>query len=94
MSVDRLAPGFEAQTSYKFSGTCGISNIMKKRLIDGRPFEAAILLMPMTDALATGTPVENNLSSFGDVIPCPLPQFENCGPFRYRCIVPTGLLLL
>lgn len=61
MSVEQLAPGFEAKTGYKIKGTFGVSGIMKKKVIDGEPFDVTILLMPIADALATGNLDESSI---------------------------------
>jgi len=46
-SVDQMAPDFEAKTGYKIKVTYAVSGRIKKKVIDGEPFDVAILLMPM-----------------------------------------------
>jgi molybdate transport system substrate-binding protein len=61
-SVDQMAPDFEAKTGYKIKVTYAVSGMIKKKVIDGEPFDVAILLMPIADALATGNLVESSVS--------------------------------
>jgi molybdate transport system substrate-binding protein len=61
-SVDKMAPDFEAKTGYKIKVTYAVSGMIKKKVIDGEPFDVAILLMPIADALATGNLVESSVS--------------------------------
>jgi molybdate transport system substrate-binding protein len=60
-SVEQLAPGFEAKTGYKIKVTFAVSGMIKKKVIDGEPFDVAVLLMPIADALATGNLVESSV---------------------------------
>ena len=66
-SIEQLAPGFEAKTGYKINGTYAASGLIKKKVIDGEPFDVSILLMPIADALATGNLVESSLKTLGNV---------------------------
>jgi molybdate transport system substrate-binding protein len=67
MSVEQLAPGFEAKTGYKIKGTFAASGLTKKKVIDGEPFDVSILLMPIADALATGNLVESSVERLASV---------------------------
>jgi molybdate transport system substrate-binding protein len=67
MSVEQLAPGFEAKTGYKIKGTFAASGLIKKKVIDGEPFDVSILLMPIVDALATGNLVESSVQRLASV---------------------------
>ena len=67
MSIEQLAPGFEAKTGYKIKGTYAASGAIKKKVIDGEPFDLSILLMPIADALATGNLAESSLRPLGSV---------------------------
>ena len=67
MSVEQLAAGFEAKTGYKIKGTYAASGAIKKKVIDGEPFDVSILLMPIADALATGNLVESSMKPLGSV---------------------------
>ena len=60
-SVDKMAPDFEAKTGYKIKVTFAVSGMIKKKVIDGEPFDVAVLLMPIADALATGNLVESSV---------------------------------
>jgi molybdate transport system substrate-binding protein len=66
-SVEQLAPAFEAKTGYKIKGTFAASGTIKKRVIDGEPFDVVILLMPIADALASGTVVESSVRPLASV---------------------------
>jgi molybdate transport system substrate-binding protein len=61
-SVDQMAPDFEAKTGYKIKVTYAVSGMIKKKVIDGESFDVAFLLMPISDALATGNLVEGSVS--------------------------------
>jgi molybdate transport system substrate-binding protein len=60
-SIKQLAPAFEAKTGYKIKGTYGASGLMKKKVMDGEPFDVPILLMPIADAIASGSVVESSV---------------------------------
>jgi molybdate transport system substrate-binding protein len=67
MSLEQLAPGFEAKTGYKIKGTYAASGLIKKKVIDGEPFDVSILLMPIADALATGNLMEKSVKPLASV---------------------------
>jgi molybdate transport system substrate-binding protein len=67
LSVEQLAPGFEAKTGYKIKGTYAPSGLIKKKVIDGEAFDVSILLMPIADALATGNLVESSVKPLASV---------------------------
>src|SRR5580704_11622881 len=67
LSIEELAPAFEAKTGYKIKGTFGASGNMKKRVMDGEVFDVPILLPPMDDALASGTVVGSSMHSLASV---------------------------
>jgi molybdate transport system substrate-binding protein len=66
-SVDQMAPDFEAKTGYKIKVTYAVSGMIKKKVITGEPFDVAILLLPIADALATGNLVESSVSPLAGV---------------------------
>jgi molybdate transport system substrate-binding protein len=66
-SVDQMAPDFEAKTGYKIKVTYAVSGAIKKKVIDGEPFDVAILFMPIADALATGNLIESSVSRLAGV---------------------------
>ncbi len=66
-SVDQMAPDFEAKTGYKIKVTYAVSGAIRKKVIDGEPFDVAILFMPIADALATGNLVESSVSPMAGV---------------------------
>ena len=66
-SVEQLAPGFEAKTGYKIKGTYAASGLIKKKVIDGEPFDVSILLLPIADALATGNLVQSSVTPMASV---------------------------
>jgi molybdate transport system substrate-binding protein len=67
MSIEELAPGFEAKTGYKIKGTYAASGLIKKKVIDGDSFDVSLLLMPIADALATGNLVESSVKPLASV---------------------------
>jgi molybdate transport system substrate-binding protein len=67
MSVEQLAPAFEAKTGYKIKGTFAASGLIKKKVIDGESFDLSILLMPIADALKTGNLVESSITPLANV---------------------------
>jgi len=67
MSVEQLAPGFEAKTGYKIKGTYAASGLIKKRVIDGEQFDVTILLMPIADAIASGNVVGSSVRPLASI---------------------------
>jgi molybdate transport system substrate-binding protein len=67
LSVEQLAPAFEAKSGYKIKATFAASGLIKKKVIDGESFDLSILLMPIADALTTGNLVESSVTPLASV---------------------------
>jgi molybdate transport system substrate-binding protein len=67
LSVEKLAPDFEAKTGYKIKGSYAASGLAKKKVIDGEPVDVAILLLPIDDAYPSGNLVQSSVTPLATV---------------------------
>ncbi len=67
LSVEKLAPDFQAKTGYKIKGSYAASGLAKKKVIDGEPVDVAILLLPIDDAYPSGNLVQSSVTPLATV---------------------------